>query len=415
LHQKAIQAMENKIKDSLVNCYVRGNWPEYKSCREHVNSLAEETLKRKKEWLSSDDIFSIFYDFVYEAISNKKTEDQELEGNLWDILGEADGGRLVKTIKDYLVSIPRDFDVYIPLPKISQDFPANIKLSESLSFEVFANGDEVPGGYSLLLGIFGSQIELNKVYFRQRISGYCGRSLEAFGNKKAVGNFKILLQQGIFRKLFTESPYEKLAAGLEPYSSDHKIPKAHLFSLDRERKSKAISNVELPLDFNRWINSIDLNLVDKPVANAIKDGKIEQLVTGCLKKPLELIECTAEESIRVKSASQWCFDSYVSENQTLAFLQVCIGLEALLGDDPGENKSLTEMLADRCAYLVSNDIKMRKTIKRDFKELYKLRSKLAHGNIIELDSGQEDRLGWGRHLLEYAINKEIEHLNLGKG
>ena len=53
-------------------------------------------------------------------------------------------------------------------------------------------------------------------------------------------------------------------------------------------------------------------------------------------------------------------------------------------------------------------------IKKDFEDLYKIRSKLVHGNVIELDSSQKRYLIIGRIMLEYAILKEIEHLKLGK-
>ena len=61
-----------------------------------------------------------------------------------------------------------------------------------------------------------------------------------------------------------------------------------------------------------------------------------------------------------------------------------------------------------------NAIKDRETIKTKFKELYDVRSKLAHGNETELNSNQIECLNWGRTMLEYAILKEIKHLNLEK-
>jgi len=64
--------------------------------------------------------------------------------------------------------------------------------------------------------------------------------------------------------------------------------------------------------------------------------------------------------------------------------------------------------------LISNDIRGRKSIKKTFKDLYSLRSKIVHGSITELDSTQQSYLHWGQSILEYAIIKEIKHLNLGQ-
>ncbi len=414
LHPNAVQKIENKIKGSLLNCRVIDNWPEFESFSKHLKSLGDEVLKHKKEWLDINDIFSIFYDFVSEAINNKAEKNQKFEGNLWDILGPENSEKLVQGIKSYIVSIPREFDVYIPLPKISQNLHTNVNLTESISLEIYEEADKVPGGYQGgLLGIFKTKLELKKVYLRQRLSGYCGNRLENYCNKKAISNFKITLQQGIFRDLFKVNPDGKSELGLLGGYSHHQVPKVNLISIDIARKPQKILTTEFPLDFSKWINGVDLNWEADPLANAMTGGKIEPIVTAFLKKPLELIECNAEESIRVKSAIQWCFDSYISENQTLSFLQVCIGLEALLGDD-GYNGSLTEILADRCSYLISSDIKGRKTIKKNFKDLYEARSKLVHGNATELDNNQKKFLNWGRTILEHAIVKEIKHLQLGK-
>jgi hypothetical protein len=414
LNPSAILNLEKKIKGSLLNCFVKDNWPQFESFSKNLEAVGNETLKHKKEWLDINDIFVIFYDFVFEAVMNKADKDEKLEGNLWDLLGNEDAQKLLRNIIEYFISIPREFDVYIPLPRISQNLPANINLIENMSLEVYEEANKVPGGYQgELLGLLNSSLELKKAYWRQRISGYCGNRLENSCNKKAINNFKIILQQGVSRKLFKEIPDKKSELGLYGGYSHHQVPKVHLVSIDLEIQPQKILKTEFPLDFSKWINSIDLNWGWEPLEKAKADAKLDQFISETLKTPAELIECEAVESIRVKSAIKWCFDSYISENQTLAFLQICIALEALLGDE-GYKGFLTEILADRCSYLISDDIKRRKNIKNNFKKLYDIRSKLVHGNATELDGNQELFLNWGRSVLEFAINKEIKHLNLGK-
>ncbi len=73
---------------------------------------------------------------------------------------------------------------------------------------------------------------------------------------------------------------------------------------------------------------------------------------------------------------------------------------------------MTETLADRCSYLVSDKIKDRKAVKKKFKELYGVRSKIVHGVVTELSSEQVEYLDWGKFILEYAITKEIQHIDL---
>jgi hypothetical protein len=92
-------------------------------------------------------------------------------------------------------------------------------------------------------------------------------------------------------------------------------------------------------------------------------------------------------------------------------LQVCFGLESLLGDAVG-SESLTSTLADRCAYLVGSDIKGRNSIREQFKELYAIRSKLVHGTATWLDPNQRHFLRWERSIFEFAIFQEVKHLGM---
>ena len=88
MHPEAITKIENKIRGSLKNCLVANNWPQFESFSVHVDSLAKEILKHKKEWLDVVDIFSIYYDLVYEAITAVVLGEEQLNGNLWDLLWE---------------------------------------------------------------------------------------------------------------------------------------------------------------------------------------------------------------------------------------------------------------------------------------------------------------------------------------
>jgi len=413
MHPKAIEKIERHIRGSLKNCTVKDNWPQYESFSVHIDSLSEEILKHKKEWLDTTDLFSIFYDFVYTAIEADVEDDQKVEGNLWDILGEERSQQLTVALKDYLISIPRTFDIYLPIPEVSKDLPSTIKLSDEISVVSFQGADQVPGGYFRGLLSLGNKLEVGKVYIKQRMSGHAGNRLENACVKKAVNNLKIILQQGLFRGLFKLTPEGKAGLGLFGAFTHHQIKKLKVVSVDEVFDKPKVTTVELPIDVCRLLNNIDIDWDSEPMNRALERNELDKAITALLIKPVQLIDCQDEEATRVKAAIKWCFDSYAVENQTLAFLQVCIGLEALLGDTDS-NGALTETLADRCAYLVGDDIKGRRTIKKNFKELYGVRSKLVHGNVTELDSDQAGYLRWGKSVLEVAILKEMKHLILGR-
>jgi hypothetical protein len=410
MHEKALEKIKNKIRGSLMNCLVQDNWPHYESFYIHVDSLSDELLKHKKEWLNRSDIYSIFYDFTLKGIKTVIVDDQQIEGKLWDILGEEKSQKLTDSLYDYFISIPRTFDVFLPIPNISKNIPSPIILSDTLSLVSFQDPDKIPGGYKRgLLGLT-NKFDIEKVYLKQRMQGYAGNHLENACIKKALNDFKIIFQQGLARGLFKLTSESK--KGLAFWASnEHQISKSKVIAVDESFESPEVSTTELPIDLCRLMNNIDINWNGDLIRKAIDKDELDKAIIGLSKRAVQLINCQEEEAARIKAAIKWCFDSYVIENQTLVFLQVCIGLEALLGDDEYKG-SLTNMLADRCAYLVSNNIKGRTKIKEKFEELYGLRSKLVHGVITELNSEQTHYLEWGRTVLELAIGIEIKHLNL---
>lgn len=410
---KRIERIEDKIRGTLKNCLIKDSWPEYESVYVHLESLSKEILKDKKEWIDSMDVFSIFYDFTYEAVRLVTGGNSTVEGKLWyDILGEDNGQQLTKNLRDYLLSIPREIYVYLPIPEITKNIPTPIILSKETSIVSFHDADQVPGGYNRTLLSPDNRLELGKVYIKQRMHGHASRRLENMGNKIAINNFKIILQQGITKSLFKQSKEYKAGLGLFGLFTHHQIKKLTIVSIDEGFEKPKTTISELPLDLCKLLGSLDINWSDESINSSNEQNQLDKTIISALTKPIQLIEFSGEEATRVKAAITWCFDSYTVENQTLAFLQVCIGLEALLGDMT-YNGNLTETLADRCAYLISNNIKGRRAIKKNFKELYEARSKLVHGNATELDSNQLGHLNWGKSILEFAIFKEIKHLDLG--
>jgi len=124
-----------------------------------------------------------------------------------------------------------------------------------------------------------------------------------------------------------------------------------------------------------------------------------------------LINCDSENTGRIKSAIEWYIDSYTTENTTISFLQICIALEAIFGDDNGR-EGITKTLADRCAYLIGTSIQDRKKIRERFEKLYSVRSKLVHGSVASLTHDERQNLEWGREIAIQSIQKEIMNLKL---
>lgn len=119
----------------------------------------------------------------------------------------------------------------------------------------------------------------------------------------------------------------------------------------------------------------------------------------------------ATKSRQVISASQWLLNSYSAGNGMLAFVQATVALEILLGDEKANDGiGLTELLRNRCAYLIAGDQAEREAIKKQFTEIYAVRSKIVHAGKSRLTGKEWRLLGELQALGHRVIAKEIELL-----
>ncbi len=88
---------------------------------------------------------------------------------------------------------------------------------------------------------------------------------------------------------------------------------------------------------------------------------------------------TGEQGAQILRGAQWLFDSYAAGNELLAFVQAMISLEIMLGDRATSDlMGLSELLRNRCAYLVGNNREQREEILYEFREIYEVRSAIVH-------------------------------------
>lgn len=81
-----------------------------------------------------------------------------------------------------------------------------------------------------------------------------------------------------------------------------------------------------------------------------------------------------------------------------------------MGEDIPDTNSISFTIADRLAYLMAKTQKDRKEIRKDFRELYALRSKFIHGKKTSLIENERALYWWGRDLLDVVLRKEIEKI-----
>lgn len=414
MHLQAMEKIKTITDGALQNCLILNRWPQFQSYSEHVASLSKEVLKHKKEWLIESNIYSIFIDHVYRCLVTVYPEDQKITGILKDLLLPEQFDELSDSIGSYFESIPREYDVYLPLPSLTEIEFETLEIHEGVWIKSFSKSEDIPGGYQqTLVRLFQNKFETNTVYLCIREKGYSGGSIENSCTREALSGFKLLMHAGIFRMLFKLEEKKPVGLGLMGSYRQHQIPKVSLISVDLNASEDQIINSELSLDLTRFIHKVcldaDMDFVKK--AKAAGEEQFKSLILNIFKKSAQLTQHKAEHVSPIKSAIEWAIDSRAEENKTLSFIQNCIGLECVLGGDVGD-LPVTATLADRCSYLIGTDPKGRKTIREKFKKLYKIRSKLVHGNVSRLSEEASEYHRWGQVILDFAIAKEIKNYKI---
>ena len=105
---------------------------------------------------------------------------------------------------------------------------------------------------------------------------------------------------------------------------------------------------------------------------------------------------------------EWAIDANASSNETMAFLQRCIGLEAVLGSDE-RARGITDRLSDRYAYLLGRTQSEREVLKRDFERVYNLRSEIVHSRRSKIKIGHSEAYEM-RRMLSRVTSSEASGL-----
>lgn len=392
MHLNALKSIKNHIDIALEACLVQDGWPIFDSYADKVFDLSQEVTKHKNEWLTVSSCYAIFSRHLKSYLERKFPVKEGVSGKLTVLINGPEIIELNSSILNFIISIPRSYEIYFPLPSFKDQEINNIQLWNSVSMRKFNEGDTIPGGIILnaLLGKKG--FVQGTTYVAIKRSGYVGSSIDDIAFMEALSSFKQLLHMCLIMNLI---------ALREPAISWADVAMSigggplEAITVDLADQNEISSSIILPLSIQSYIQKIILNTSLEYFKNKLKETN--------------LIERNDNDAQFIKSALEWAFDSRIEENETISFVQVSIGLEAILGEETGR-EPLTETLADRCAYLLGNTIENRKKIRRKFRDFYKLRSKLVHGRSMRLRDNEREFLWWGEKVLNGVILKEIKKL-----
>ena len=419
-HEKAREALKKHLENILSSCVIDKGIVNFdRSTDEDLYKYINEAKKHKKTWMREIDLYGLLYKQVSDYLVEHIEKIREISGKIKDIIGEPGITDLCVKIISYLESIPRKYLVFFELPAVHGLGLKEIKLTDDISFvERVGESDfsdiKIPT-WSLLGGDYTLTLEKGRLYIRISVDGYTDGTVESSAIKKAYSKFKQVILLSNLSEILKEGQRD-LSLGLLG-SVSHQI-----FVVNSRDPNIEKYLVYFPQTVSNYISKLRLN------EDILKPPKFETLLetfenkeiptsndkAKILKKrlryPEKLLKTSDndENTEPIKSAIEWAFDSHANDNDTLAFIQACIGIEAVIGDDTKDN--ITATLADRCAYLLGDSISARKKIRENFEKLYDIRSKIVHGRKACLDDEQRHFLDYAQIMLKRVIWKEISFI-----
>ena len=419
-HEKAREALKKHLENILSSCVIDKGIVNFdRSTDEDLYKYINEAKKHKKTWMREIYLYGLLYKQVSDYLVEHIEKIREISGKIKDIIGEPGITDLCVKIISYLESIPRKYLVFFELPAVHGLGLKEIKLTDDISFvERVGESDfsdiKIPT-WSLLGGDYTLTLEKGRLYIRISVDGYTDGTVESSAIKKAYSKFKQVILLSNLSEILKEGQRD-LSLGLLG-SVSHQI-----FVVNSRDPNIEKYLVYFPQTVSNYISKLRLN------EDILKPPKFETLLETFENKeiptsndkakllknrfqyPVKLLKTpdNDENAESIKSAIEWAFDSHANDNDTLAFIQACIGIEAVIGDDTKDN--ITATLADRCAYLLGDSISARKKIRENFEKLYDIRSKVVHGRKACLDDEQRHFLDYAQIMLKRVIWKEISFI-----
>lgn len=339
----------------------------------------------------------------------------------------SDGGVLksvAERVRLSLEALPSDYDVYIPMaglrsieqPRI--DLTSNISIvdathDESIRAAIHALG--LPGG--LLRALAGMDPVPPSVDSMRYLRIVCGGYGDWSPDSPAIRNALSIAKQFLFVGLGAGA----LVQGGYAFGSGVSLLSAPLVVLQKAgNKESFVSQVgfELSSFFHQIQFRSQLTVPVVGGASSLLSGMTRQAIgpddlrvaiRSAMTTAIDFMMVNSSDAMAVRAAMEWYIDAEASQNESIAFLQRCIGLEALLGG--GESRrEVTERLADRYAYTVGHTESERRNCRDSFKSMYAHRSEIVHGRATQLSETHRVANSEARSMLRLAAWREMNSI-----
>lgn len=341
-----------------------------------------------------------------------KYEPEKASEPLLKVLETDDPRPLARELLQGLANLPRSYWATLPLPANLAEFvkcldpvysfgPGVRLVHDPDKLQRFTPTNALPAAAIFgMAPLFGSPFSPSgpQAALQVQVDGFIPRFGSGETADEAHGMFKSFFGLGLAVGLLKTADFPQPQAGrlsisFDQVDSSEEQPLSRMPLTDSE--TTAISGLRYAAKSNR--DRRDLTDAERRMAD------------------MEAILSAPEQHQLLLRASRWLFDSHVSEDPLLSFVQATVVLEILLGEKASSDEvGLSTLLANRCAYMIGASTSERTNVIKQFKTLYGTRSQIVHSGKHRLFASEKVQLhqlrGLGRRVICAEINLAIEEI-----
>jgi hypothetical protein len=355
----AISSLKTKLVNAIslarLDCGLFPVWEDV------FKNFRAEALKSVHPWMDENDVAELLNAHLVGFLGLKVPKDNAA---IAEIFSAVELEQIITRTLTDLQGIPKRYFLYFPLP--------GVQLNNDIFISDFVSLVKAPTAVQC-----SSEIAKNirkGCFIRVRGLGYAYLDRAQSAVRDAITRLKWTCQLAGAERLFRREA--------QPVWKRSQVQKVHFVIICEE--DNAGTSASLGLGMSRYLSEIRLTNGDW---RSDEEGTLQRKIGTSLQV---LEEPKFAENVQsLRRAFEWAFDASTDEEESMRFIKTCIGLEAAISEQ-SEEVGITEQLADRCAYLLNKTSVQRKETRDLMKKIYRLRSKIVHGVILNLSP--QDRL-----------------------
>lgn len=382
-----------------------------------------ELISKYRSWVHENNPFSFFIfceltDITFQSLSSKSFNNSQLFVKALQI---NDTRKFCEKLVYKFEYLPHTYKIFVELPfelykpisllnknpfKFSTNFSFVLLTEELLANygikkEAIKNNSKESRYNNPLSEIIrenletSSEVEFSSAYLELNITGFVHDYLLYGATESRIND--------LLKYFFGLSVITGI---LEPTRSQNKTLNPHL-SIFRFHNENCIEPLKKSIDED--IQGVSRTLKYYPIFDDSKKEKLNKDFFDYNVKLVGNILDDYKNFEKILLSSRWYFDSLGTKNELLAFIQLMVSMEILLGDDRkiSDSIGIGNLLSNRCAYLLGQSNSERKQLIKDFKEIYDIRSKIVHRGKPKLLPTEREKYNKLRNITKKVISKEI--------